>query len=254
MLSVRVTSYSLRRRWVQYFRSARGSTPPYAAGQLRVEFDDVRLPVMTGPWRGLGAAGNCWAIETAIDALARKSGADPIDFRLRNLPAGHRRLAETLRRVAAMARWNDRRRDGKVGYGVASGIYKEMSYAAAIARVERTGSGIRVSHMWCAHDCGRIVNPDQVRAQIEGNLVWGLGMALGERLDIADGRISAETFIDYAIPRFSDVPRIDVALIEGSSIPTGAGETAIACATAAITNAIGDLDGESVVALPWNTA
>ncbi|MGE0153266.1 MAG: molybdopterin cofactor-binding domain-containing protein [Reyranellaceae bacterium] len=230
---------------------ARGSTPPYAVGALRVEFDDVRLPVKTGPWRGLGAAGNCWAIETAIDALARKAGLNAVAFRLRNLPAGAARLAEVLRRAAAMARWDGRSRQEGVGYGVACGTYKEMSHAAAIARIERHGGRLRLSHLWCAQDCGRVVNPDQVRAQVEGNLVWGIGMALGETLDVAEGRISAQSFLDYAIPRFSDVPQIAIELVEGSPVPTGAGETAIVCATAAVTNAIADLDGESVLALPW---
>ena len=83
--------------------TARGAIPPYAAPAVRVEFEDVRLPVHTGPWRGLGAGPNCWAIETAIDALARRHGRDPVEFPLANIAADQRRLAGALRRAAAMA-------------------------------------------------------------------------------------------------------------------------------------------------------
>jgi isoquinoline 1-oxidoreductase beta subunit len=94
-----------------------------------------------------------------------------------------------LRRVAEAAAWQSPRAAPpsgvKRGRGVACGIYKAMSYAAVVAEVEvPTGGQIRVTRLWCAHDCGRVVNPDQVRAQCEGNLVWGLGMVLVESLPV----------------------------------------------------------------------
>jgi isoquinoline 1-oxidoreductase beta subunit len=229
---------------------ARGAIPPYHADEAYVAFEDVRLPVKTGPWRGLGAAANHWAVETAIDALARTKGLDPLEMRLASLAPAHGRLRTVLEEAADMAGWASRSATADEAMGLACGIYKEMSHAAAVARVARTATGYRVTGLWCAHDCGLVINPDQVRAQVEGNLVWGMGMALREDLLIEGGAIQAESFFDYTVPVLSDVPDIRIRLIEGSPVPTGAGETAIVCATAAITNAIAAMTGETVTRLP----
>ena len=105
--------------------------------------------------------------------------------------------------------------------------------------------------LWCAHDCGLVVNPDQVRAQIEGNLVWGIGMALKEELVIEDGRIVAESHADYDMVRYADVPALAIELIDSAAAPTGAGETAIVAASAAVTNAIAAAIGQPVTRLPY---
>lgn len=238
--------------FVADFGTARGALPPYAVPNKRVEMEDVRLPVPTGAWRGLGAGPNCWAIETAVDALARHHGIDPIALRLTNMADTHPRLATVLRKAAEMADWThekDRRQDDSA-LGVACGIYKEMSYVAAIARVVRTQTGYRVIRFWCAQDCGLVINPDQVRAQIEGNLVWGMGMALKDHLHVEDGRIVGDSFFDYDLPRYAEVPEMEIALIEGAPEPTGAAETAIVCGAAAVTNAIARLTGATIGALP----
>lgn len=228
----------------------RGARPPYAVTRQRIEFEDVRLPVDTGPWRGLGAAANGWATETAIDALARQTGEDPLQFRRRAIAASRPRLRRVLDRLAAAANW-PRRGTNNRGHGVACGIYKDMSYAATIAEVEPIkGGSYRVSRLWAAHDCGLLINPDRVRAQVEGNLIWGIGMALHETLEVADGRLNADQFGDYAIPAFSDVPEMEIVLVDEGDSPTGAGETVIICAAAAITNAITALTGQPVTRLP----
>lgn len=232
----------------------RGAIPPYRADATHVAFQDVRLPIKTGPWRGLGAAANHWAMETAVDALARQKGIDPLAMRLAALPEEHVRLKTVLEEVADMAGWSDRPVSGDDRMGLACGIYKDMSYAAAIARVVRTAKGYRVVRLWCAHDCGLVINPDQVRAQIEGNLVWGIGMALREELTVDGGAIAAESFFDYALPILSDVPDIEIRLVEASAAPSGAGETAIVCATAAITNAVAAITGQTVMRLPVRPA
>jgi CO/xanthine dehydrogenase Mo-binding subunit len=234
---------------------ARGSVPPYVTDANSVEFEDVRLPIKTGPWRGLGAAANSWAVETAIDALARAKGVDPLDMRLRSIKPEHARLKDVLAAAAEMAGWASRPKgSSEEGWGLACGIYKDMSYAATVARVTKSQAGYKVTGLWCAHDCGLVVNPDQVRAQIEGNLVWGIGMALKEELLVADGRILPESFFDYPLPVLSDVPEIEIRLIEGGNEPTGAGETAIVCGTAAVTNAVAAMTGRTVTALPVKQA
>ncbi|PKQ06376.1 MAG: Isoquinoline 1-oxidoreductase [Alphaproteobacteria bacterium HGW-Alphaproteobacteria-11] len=230
---------------------ARDAVPPYAAANLRVECADIRLPVDTGPWRGLGAGPNGFAIETAIDAAARASGHDPLAFRLANIAPEHARLRRCLERVAKRA---GEPLEGTLrGRGYACGIYKQVSYIAVAADVEvdaETGAA-RVTHMFAAHDCGVVVNPDQVRAQTEGNLVWGIGMALSEGLGIRDGRVGADHLGEYVIPTMADMPEIAIELIdEDGDAPTGAGETGIIAAAAAIGNALADATERRLTALP----
>ena len=231
---------------------ARGARLPYRAGVRRTEFDLARLPVFTGPWRGLGAGPNVFAIESAIDECARKAGIDAVQFRRDH--AEDPRLVRVLERAAAAAGWGTRfdATQGMRGRGVACGIYKAMSYAAVVADVEVDlgARRIRVTRLVCAHDCGRVINPDQVRAQCEGNLVWGLGMALVERLPVGDSQVAAATFADSPIPRIGDVPPMEVLLLDEGEAPTGAGETAIVAAAAAIANAVRDAIGVRPSRLP----
>jgi isoquinoline 1-oxidoreductase subunit beta len=131
------------------------------------------------------------------------------------------------------------------GRGVACGSYKGSSYAAVVAdaTVNLSTGEVKVTKMWCAHDCGLVVNPDQVRAQCEGNLVWGVGMVLIERLRTANSSVAASTFGDSPIPLFADVPQMEVLLIDQGDAPGGAGETAIVASGAAVANAIRDALG-----------
>ncbi|MFN4311447.1 MAG: molybdopterin cofactor-binding domain-containing protein [Ferrovibrio sp.] len=247
-------------RWMQLATSlvkdpgvARGAVPVYASTRMRVEFSDIRLPVDTGPWRGLGAGPNGFAIESAMDELAGLAGRDPLQFRLVNLDPQHMRLKACLERVADISGWTTRPRSGSgFGRGIACGIYKESSYAAVVADVSVAADGaVRVMHLYCAQDSGLVVNPDQVRAQIEGNLVWGIGMILSEKLPIEDGRVAAYSFADYTIPTMDAVPVIDIVLIEPAGVlPSGAGETAMV-AVAAVANAIAAATGRRVTTLPY---
>ncbi len=229
---------------------ARGAALPYRAQSRRTEFDVLRLPVFTGPWRGLGAGPNVFAIECAIDECARVARADPVAFRLAH--AEDPRLARVVQRLAAATPPLPQSSPGmRAGRGVACGIYKGMSYAAVIADVEVDSQGaIRVRRMWCAHDCGRVINPDQVRAQCEGNLVWGIGMVLHESLRLRGGRVDARTFAESPIPRITDIPPMQVLLVDEDDPPTGAGETVIIASGAAIANAIRDATGWRATRLP----
>ena len=228
--------------------AARGAIPPYRIAKRRIEHDLERLPVLTGPWRGLGAGPNALAIECAMDECARAAGQDPVVFRLAHID--NPRLGGVLRRVAAEAGWDKPRK----GRGIACGIYKEMSYAAVVADVAVGDNSIQVERLWCAHDCGRVINPDQVRAQCEGNLVWGLGMALTDRLPVAADGVAAETFADSPIPAIDQVPPMEILLVDSGEPPTGAGETAIVAASGAILNAIRDATGVRPARLPVTAA
>lgn len=230
---------------------ARGSRLAYAVPRQRVEFSAVRLAVHTGPWRGLGAGPNVLAVESAVDEAARAAGRDAVAFRLDHIDDG--RLAGVLRLAAADARWGQPlTAGGRRGRGVACGIYKAMSYAAVVAEVEvdSVTGRVRVTGLWCAHDCGLVVNPQQVRAQTEGNLVWCLGMVLVERLPLDGTGVAATSFADYAIPRYGEVPPLHVSLVDSAGPPTGAGETAMVAGAAAIANAVRDAVGVRPLRFP----
>jgi isoquinoline 1-oxidoreductase beta subunit len=225
---------------------ARGSALPYRTQAKRIGFDLIRLPVHTGPWRGLGAGPNVFVIESVIDECAYTAGKSPIDFRMRHIeePRLKRVLAQAVATAPPLKSPVGRKLRGS---GVACGIYKNQSFAAVVADVEvDPDSGeVRVLHMHCAHDCGLVVNPDQVRAQCEGNMVWGLGMVLVESWSPA-----ARQFSDSPIPRIGELPSLSVHCVDSAEPPSGAGETAIVAAGAAIANAIRAATGWRPTRLP----
>jgi isoquinoline 1-oxidoreductase subunit beta len=246
--------------------AARGQAPVYGFPRQQLNMQLTRLPVLTGPWRGLGAGPNVLAIEMAMDAAALAAKADPVEFRLAHLkasaadnPAGDaQRVAQCLQKVVFLAKnrplavVNSARSatesiaSTKIisAQSVACGAYKGMAYAAAVAQVDiMIGAGnklqsIRVSKLWCAHDCGRMIDAQGVLAQVQGNLVWTLGMVLTEHLDAPRGTSEALNFAGYSIPRISDVPPMEIELIESSAAPSGAGETAMVAGAGAIANAV----------------
>lgn len=224
---------------------ARGAQLPYAVPRQRIEFDALRLPVHSGPWRGLGAGPNGLAVESAMDACARAARADALAFRLAQTDDA--RLARVLRAAAADAGWGRapaRDAPRRRGRGLACGVYKDASRVAVVADVEVDDDGtVRVESMWGAHDCGRVFVADGVRAQIEGCLVWCLGMVLVEGLPLGAAGVAASSFAQAPIPRFNQVPPIHVRLIDSDAAPSGAGESAMTAGAAAIANAVFDATG-----------
>lgn len=236
---------------------ARGAKLPYRAAARETRFALQRLPVLAGPWRGLGAGPNHFVIESVIDECARLAGQDPLAFRLAHIEDA--RLARVLQRVAQAARWGEPvapLAGERVGRGLACGIYKEMSYAAVVADVAVAADGrARVLRLWCAHDCGRVINAGQVKAQCEGNLVWGLGLVLVEQLPLdGGGNVAAASFADSPIPRWGDIPPMHIELVDAGDPPTGAGETAIVAAGGAVANALRAACGVRVLAPPYRPA
>ncbi len=233
---------------------ARGAAPPYRMPNADVRFALARLPVFTGPWRGLGAGPNGLAIESAIDECARVAGTDPVAFRLAHLEDP--RLARVLRAAVQAADTPpaapERTRQGR---GVACGTYKQNSHAAVVADVTVTADGqVRVLQLTCAHDCGHVIDADGVRAQCEGNLVWGLGMALGDALSLRDGAVVSDSFAAAPVPRLGEVPPMRVVLVDEGEPPGGAGETVIVAAAAAIANAVREATGRRPARFPLDAA
>ena len=217
--------------------AVRNLAPIYDFAGKQAGYDLTRLDIRTSAWRGLGAGPNALAIELAMDAAARQAGEDPIAFRLKHLQDA--RLANVLQTAAAAAPPPA----GKVR-GVACGAYKGVSYGAVIAEADYDSDGRpRITRVWCAHDCGKVINPDQVKAQCEGNLLWSLGMVMYDRLAVENGEVLSADFVDAPIPTMADMPQIETVLVDSDERPVGAGETLMASAPAAIANAVIALTG-----------
>ncbi|OKO92406.1 oxidoreductase [Bradyrhizobium sp. NAS80.1] len=208
----------------------------------------LTMPVRTSALRTLGAQGNVFAIESLLDEIAALRGEDPIEFRLRHLRDD--RAKDVIRAAARRAQWKPPKQSG-IGHGVGFARYKNMgAYCAAIAEIEGTDD-IRVKRLTLAVDVGEAINPDGVVNQIEGGAIQATSWVLKERVRFNRARITSTSWTDYPILTFSEVPVVDVEIIQRPEIePVGAGEAAPGPVTAAIANAVFDCLGVRVRDLP----
>ena len=194
-------------------------------------------PIRTSALRGLGAVVNVFALESFLDELADLGGHDPVAYRLHMLSDPRaRRLVE---RAAAMSNWASRGPAGTgTGLGLAFARYKNRSgYACVVAQVE-VDREIRLRHIWCTADSGLAINPDGVRAQLEGGIIQAASMALKEQLRIDETGTATRGWADYPILRFSEIPPIDIELMDEADEPSlGMGECTMGPTAAAIANA-----------------
>ena len=230
------------------FRGRRGADSPYDALATRVRVADSPSPLPHGSYRSLGGAVNHFGREVHIERIARALDIDPLNFRLKNL--SHPRYRRVLEDVAVMSGWWNRGHAKGVGFGMAVG-FDAGSYVAQVAKVIVRNGTIAVERVDVAFDCGRLFNPDGAVNQIEGSVVMGMGTALWEEVEFDTGRVLSTGFGDYRVPRITDVPEINVKLIDDpTNEPTGAGEPGIVPIAAAIANAVADATQQQVERLP----
>jgi isoquinoline 1-oxidoreductase beta subunit len=197
--------------------------------------------IRTAPLRGIGFTANKFATETFMDEIANKRGVDPMQYRL-VLLAKTPRAHMVLERVAQMADWG-RSRDGH-GLGTAYIDYSDTQVAAVVEISINRGTGkIKLHNVWCAIDCGVAVQPDNVIAQTESSIVYGIGLALTESISIKDGAVEQSNFYDYIVSRNRDVPPMFVEVIQTDNKPTGVGQMATPLITPAVSNAVMALTG-----------
>jgi len=195
----------------------------------------------TAPLRGIGFLANKFATETFMDEIALKRGLDPLQFRL-GLMTKNQRGTRLLQRVAQMADWG-RKRDGRA-LGVAFINYSGTQLASiAEVSVDRNNGQVRVHEFWCTIDCGIAVQPDNIVAQTQGSIVYGLGLALSERITIRGGLVEQSNFYDYLVPRMNELPTINVELMQTDNPPTGVGQMGAPLGAPAVGNAIASLTG-----------
>ncbi|MBB4361434.1 CO/xanthine dehydrogenase Mo-binding subunit [Bradyrhizobium sp. CIR18] len=208
----------------------------------------LTMPVRTSALRTLGGQGNVFAIESLLDEIAALRGEDPIAFRLRHLR--DERARDVIRAATKRAAWKPQKRSG-IGHGVGFARYKNTgAYCAAIAEIEGADD-ISVRRLTLAVDVGEAINPDGVINQIEGGAIQATSWVLKERVRFDRTRITSTSWTDYPILTFSEVPAVDVEIIQRPEIePVGAGEAAHGPVTAAIANAVHDCLGVRVRDLP----
>jgi isoquinoline 1-oxidoreductase len=219
-----------------------GLRTPYTVPNRREAFHPSDSPLPQGSYRGLAATANHYAREMHMDAAARAAGTDAVAFRRAHLDEP--RLIAVLDAAAERSGWPRPSASGRA-LGIACGTEKG-SYVATAAEVSVAGRGVIVHRLVVAFECGAIVNPDGLNNQVEGAVVQGLGGALFEAAEFAEGRILNGTMARYRVPRFRDVPPLDVILLDRPDLPSaGAGETPIVCVAPAIGSALrsfGDVD------------
>ena len=227
----------------------RNSIPLYDFPSWKIESHRLlTMPLRTSALRTLGAQGNVFAIESFLDEITAESGEDPVAFRLRHL--SDERAKDVIRSVARRVNWKPAPKPG-IGYGIGFARYKNTgAYCAAIAEIEGQRD-IHVRRLTIAIDVGEAINPDGVKNQIEGGAIQATSWALKERVRFDAEGITSNNWTDYPILHFSEVPAVEVEVIQRPEIePVGAGEAALGPVTGAIANAVFDGLGVRVRKLP----
>lgn len=220
---------------------------PYAIANVHVTYANPSLPVSTWFWRSVGSSQNAWAVECFLDELARLGGKDPLEVRRRLLADKPRHLA-VLEAAAKAAAWGTAAPAGRAR-GLA--VHESFgSFVAEVAEVSIESGAPRVHKVWCAIDCGRVVNPSTVRAQMESGIVYGLSAALHGAIGFEAGKIVTSNFHDYPVVRMSDMPVIEVILVESTADPGGVGEPGTPPIAPAVSNALFALTGKPIRRLP----
>lgn len=200
------------------------------------------------PYRGIGAAYTSFAAEAFMDELAEQASRDPLDFRL-DLVAENPRGQHLLEKVAEMSDWRNR---GNRALGLSfAGYSSSMAAGVAEVEVDNDSGEIRIKHFWAAVDAGLIVSPDNALNQIEGGIIFGISMALTERIEIENGEVVQSNFYDYEVTRANQVPPIDIYVADVDAPPVGVGEVGTPMVSAAIANAFFAAKGRRLRHMPF---
>ena len=232
-----------------YNSGSAGIRTYYEVPNQRIVFHAVNSPLRQGSYRALAATANHFARESHMGEMARTVKMDSLEFRLKNLRDA--RLRAVFEAAAKQFGWGKSKSTGQ-GFGMGGG-YEKLGNIATFAEVnvDRKSGDVRVVRVVSAFECGAIVNPDNLRNQIEGSNIQGLGGALFEAIEFENGKILNGRMSRYRVPRFSDVPVLETVLLDRKDLPSaGAGECPMVGLAPAIANAIFDAIGMRLRSLP----
>src|SRR5436309_497762 len=220
----------------------------YPLPHFRLERATVDAGIPIGPWRGVGPSQNGWVVESFVDELAHAAGKDSYTYR-RELVAGHPRLVGVLDLAAQHAGWGSAPAAGR-SRGIALWQFGE-TFLSHVAEVSVASDGaVRVHRVVCAADCGILVNPDTVEAQLQSAIVYGLTAALYGEITIERGRVAQSNFTDYRMLGLAETPEIEVHLVRSEAAPGGVGEAGLPPIAPAVCNAIFAGTGKRIRRLP----
>jgi len=230
--------------------TSEGFLKPYFESIKDVSFAEVQFetPIPTMWWRSVYASTNGFAYESFLDELAAKAGKDPLQLRREHLK--DERSQQLINKMEEVSGWKSRKKNE--GYGVAI-TECFASTVGQIVKVAKDQNGkIKIQQVWAVIDCGWYVNPDIIKAQVEGSIVMGLGAATIHEITFKDGLVEQRNFYDYKMPRMIDIPLIEVHIIENEANAGGVGEPGLPAFAPALTNAIFDLTGKRIRKLPFD--
>ncbi|WP_035691060.1 xanthine dehydrogenase family protein molybdopterin-binding subunit [Azospirillum halopraeferens] len=228
------------------------SNTPYTLPNLLVELTTTKTGVPVLWWRSVGHTHTAYVMETMIDELAAAAGRDPVEYR-RALLRDHPRHRAVLDLAAEKAGWGDPLPAGRFrGVAVHESFHTYVAQVAEIAMDER--GGFRVERVVCAVDCGIAVNPDQIRAQVEGGVGFGLGAVLHSQITLTDGVVDQGNFDTYRVLRMDEMPAVEVHIVPSAEPPTGIGEPGVPPIGPAVANALAAATGRRVRVLPFDRA
>jgi isoquinoline 1-oxidoreductase beta subunit len=219
----------------------------YGFPNLQVDLHSPKIGVPVQWWRSVGHSHTGFSVEAFFDEVAHAGGKDPYELR-RKLLANQPRMRAVLELAAQKANWGSKLPPG-VGRGIAT-HFSFDSYVAQVVEASVEKGAVKVHRVVCAVDCGLVINPDTVRAQMEGGIIFGLTAALKTEITLKDGRIEQSNFHDYQMLRIFESPEIEVHIVPSTENPTGVGEPGVPPVAPALANAIFAATGKRVRRLP----
>lgn len=207
---------------------------PYGAPNVRIDYVRHEIGIDVGYWRSVSHALNCFTVESFMDEVAQAAGKDPFQFRY-DLLAKQPRWQAVLDAAAKKAQWGRAAEGRHQGIALMSGY---DTYVAQVAEISMEGNKLSIHKIVCAIDCGQMLNPDTVRAQAEGSIIFGLTAALYNDINVESGKVKERNFDTYRLMRINEVPDIQIYLLDSKEKPGGMGEPVVALVAPAVCNAV----------------